>query len=46
LTGKPSSQARTLAAIKSLLSFGQRTGYLQMNVGAAVKLPRSKNTLA
>jgi integrase/recombinase XerD len=42
----PSSRARTLAAIKSLLSFGQRTGYLPLNVGAAVKLPRAKNTLA
>jgi integrase/recombinase XerD len=46
LTGKPSSRARSLAAIKSLLSFGQRTGYLPLNVGAAVKLPRSKHALA
>jgi integrase/recombinase XerD len=46
LTGKPSSRARTLAAVKSLLAFGQRTGYLPLNVGAAVKLPASKNTLA
>jgi hypothetical protein len=46
LTGKPSSRARTLAAVKSLLSFGQRTGYLPLNVGAAVKLPRRKDTLA
>src|SRR5918912_3253159 len=42
----PSSRARTLAAVKSLLSFGQRTGYLPLNVRAAVKLPRAKNTLA
>jgi integrase/recombinase XerD len=42
----PSSRARTLAAIKSLLSFGQRTGYLALNVGAAVKLPARKDTLA
>jgi integrase/recombinase XerD len=42
----PSSQARTLAAAKSLLSFGQRIGYLPMNVGAAVRLPTRKNTLA
>lgn len=41
-----SSRARTLAAIKSLLSFGQRTGYLPLNVGAAVKLPPRKDTLA
>jgi integrase/recombinase XerD len=46
LTGKPSSRARTLAAVKSLLSFGQRTGYLPLNVGAAVKLPVRKETLA
>jgi site-specific recombinase XerD len=46
LSGKPSSRARTLAAVKSLLAFGQRTGYLPLNVGAAVKLPMSKNTLA
>jgi integrase/recombinase XerD len=42
----PSSRARTLAAIKSLLAFGQRTGYLPLNVGAAVKLPARKDTLA
>jgi integrase/recombinase XerD len=42
----PSSRARTLAAIKSLLAFGQRTGYLSLNVGAALKLPTAKNTLA
>jgi integrase/recombinase XerD len=46
LTGKPSSRSRTLAAVKSLLSFGQRTGYLALNVGAALKLPAGKNTLA
>jgi hypothetical protein len=37
LTGKPSSRARTLAAVKSLLAFGQRTGYAPLNVGAVVK---------
>jgi integrase/recombinase XerD len=46
LIGKPSSRSRTLAAVKSLLAFGQRTGYLALNVGAALKLPPSKNTLA
>jgi integrase/recombinase XerD len=48
LTGliKPSSRARTLAAVKSLLAFGQRTGYLALNVGAALKLPAGKDTLA
>src|SRR5919197_5643927 len=42
----PSSRARTLAAVKSLLAFGQRTGYLPLNVGAALKLPVRKDTLA
>jgi integrase/recombinase XerD len=42
----PSSRTRTLAAVKSLLAFAQRTGYLALNVGAAVKLQQSKNTLA
>src|SRR5437868_6465252 len=45
LSGKPSSRARTLAAVKSLLAFGHRTGYLPLNVGAAVKLPQGKSTL-
>src|SRR5216683_6064564 len=39
----PSSRTRTLAAVKSLLAFGQRTGYLVLNVGAAVKLQQRKN---
>jgi integrase/recombinase XerD len=43
---KPSSQARTTAAIKSALSFGVKTGYLTFNVGAVVKLPKIENTLA
>ena len=40
------SQARRLSAVKSLLSFGQKTGYLTLNVGAAVFLPKIKQTLA
>ena len=33
---------RRLAAVRSLLTFGQRTGYLQFNVGAAVRpLPQA-----
>jgi integrase/recombinase XerD len=43
---KPSSQARTIAAVKSALSFGMKTGYLTFNVGAVVKLPKIENTLA
>jgi len=41
----PSSVARTLSAVKSLLSFGNKLGVLTANVGAAVKLPTVKNTL-
>jgi integrase/recombinase XerD len=40
------SQARRLSSIKSLLSFGQKTGYLTLNVGAAIFLPKIKQTLA
>ncbi|MFL5333632.1 MAG: tyrosine-type recombinase/integrase, partial [Geminicoccaceae bacterium] len=42
----PTTQARRLSAIKSLLSFGQRTGFLPVNVGAAVRLPKAKQTLS
>jgi site-specific recombinase XerD len=42
----PTTQARRLSAIKSLLSFGQRTGFLAVNVGAAIRLPRAKQTLS
>lgn len=40
------SRRRMLASVKSLLAFGQRIGYLPFNVGAALKLPAAKNTLA
>ena len=40
------SQARKLSAVKSLLSFGHKTGYLAVNVGAPIRLPRIKGTLA
>ena len=43
---KPASQNRALTAIKSLFSFGQETGYLPYNVGAAVKLRPSRDGLA
>jgi len=42
----PSSRGRRLSAVKSLLSFGQRTGYLPLNVGTALKLPPRKDELA
>ncbi len=41
-----STQNRRLSAIKSLLSFGHRVGYLPMDVGAPVEAPKIKNTLA
>ena len=40
------SQGRALAAVKSLLSYGHRIGYLPFNVGAVVRLPPQKDTLA
>ena len=43
---KPASQNRALTGIKSLLSFGQETGYLPFNVGAAVKLRPNRDSLA
>jgi hypothetical protein len=42
----PASRARKIGAVKSLLSFGERTGYLPFNVGAAVRVPPVKNILA
>jgi site-specific recombinase XerD len=45
-TLKSSSQNRALTAIKSLLSFAQETGYVSFNVGAAVKLRPSRDSLA
>src|SRR5947209_3064237 len=47
LTGlKPRSRAQMIAAVKSALSFGLKTGYLVVNVGAVVKLPKVEDTLA
>ena len=43
---KIASQNRALTTIKSLLSFGQETGYLPFNVGAAVKLRPCRDQLA
>lgn len=40
------SQARKLSAVKSLLSYAHRLGYVPFNVGAAIKLPAIKATLA
>lgn len=43
---KPSSRARTIATIKSALSFMYKAGYLTANVGAVVKLPKFEDTRA
>jgi integrase len=42
----PSTQARVLASVKSLLSFGVKVGHLAVNVGAALRVPPRKQTLA
>ncbi|MBD1806301.1 tyrosine-type recombinase/integrase [Microcoleus sp. FACHB-SPT15] len=41
-----SSIRRRLYAVKSLLSFGQKVGYLLVNVGKPVDLPKDRETLA
>lgn len=43
---KPASQNRAITAVKSLLSFGQQTGYLPFNVGAAIRLRPNRDGLA
>ena len=43
---QPGSQARALAAIKSLLTFAQKAGLLVLNVGLLLELPRVKDSLA
>lgn len=40
------SRSRQLSAAKSLLSFAHRTGYVQVNVGAALRLPKIREKLA
>lgn len=42
----PSSRGRTISSVKSLLAFGNRIGMLPINVGAPLKAPTAKNTLA
>ena len=42
----PATRATAIAAVKSLLTFGQEVGFLQFNVGKAVKAPPIKNKLA
>jgi integrase/recombinase XerD len=43
---KPASIARKLSTVKSLLTYAHRLGYVRFNVGAAVRLPKLKDTLA
>jgi site-specific recombinase XerD len=42
----PASRYRTLSAVKSLLAFGHRIGYLAFDVGSALRLPAVRNRLA
>ena len=42
----PVSRARKLGSVKSLLSFAHRLGYVAFNIGAVVRLPPVKETLA
>jgi integrase/recombinase XerD len=41
----PASRYRTLSAVKSLLAFGHRTGYLPIDPGRALRLPGVRNRL-
>ena len=43
--GAPASRYRTLSAVKSLLAFGHRLGYLRFDVGRALRLPSVRNRL-
>lgn len=45
LGGAPATRARTLAAVKSLLGFAWRTGYLADNPGRLIRTPRIDDTL-
>lgn len=46
IQGANATRARKVAALKSLLSFGHRVGYLPFNVGSVVQVPPAKNELA
>lgn len=45
LGGAEASRHRTLSAVKSLLSFGHRLGYLPFDAGGALRLPPVRNRL-
>src|ERR1035441_864852 len=42
----PASRYRILSAVKSLLAFGHRVGYLPFDVGRALRLPAVRSRLA
>jgi integrase/recombinase XerD len=42
----PASQYRVLSAVKSLLAFGHRVGYLAFDVGRILRLPATRNRLS
>jgi len=42
----PASRYRALSAVKSLLAFGHRLGYLPFDVGRVLRLPAVRNRLA
>jgi integrase/recombinase XerD len=42
----PASRYRTLSAVKSLVAFGHRIGYLPFDIGSALRLPAVRNRLA
>jgi len=46
LSGSDATQRRTAAAIKSLLTFGQKLSYLQFNIGAALPVKAQRDRLA
>ncbi len=40
------TQSKKLSAVKSLLTYAHKTGYLVVNVGVVLQMPKIKNTLA
>ena len=43
---QPASRARIMSSVKSALSFGLKTGYLPVNVGTVLKIPKLEDKLA
>lgn len=46
LDGSSATRRRRVASVKSLLTFGRRTGYLPHDIGAVVKAPKAEHDLA